>query len=96
MGRNTHTCGSRLWNDSRICFIINEIKREKMEWLKIDENNLPQKEVLAANFTPRSYGYKEKLVGWLDKDQNGVICCNTNSELLENCTHYIDLTEFDL
>jgi hypothetical protein len=66
-----------------------------MEWIEIDESNLPTREVLAANFKPRTFGYKEKLVGYLTQE-NGVITCNFEGILLDNCTHYIDLSQFDI
>lgn len=66
-----------------------------MEWLKIDMKNLPEKEVLAANFKPRSYGYKEKLIGYLNI-RNGIIECENEHEMLFDCTHYIDLDAHDI
>lgn len=67
-----------------------------MEWVLIDKMNLPNKEVLAANFQPGTYGYKEKLIGYLGESEEGVIGCESDNELLENCTHYIDLNLFDI
>ena len=66
-----------------------------MEWIKIDENNLPEKEVLAANFKARTYGYKEKVIGYLQND-SGDIICESESEVLGGCTHYIDLGRYDI
>lgn len=67
-----------------------------MKWTPIDTNNLPDKEILAANFKQGSYGYKEKLLGYIGVGDDGVICCENDNEVLENCTHYIDLSKFDL
>lgn len=67
-----------------------------MNWIKIDRNNLPKKEVLAANFQPGTYGYKEKIIGFVDESEEGFIGCESESELLENCTHYIDMNEHDI
>lgn len=64
-------------------------------WIEINIDNLPKNEVLAANFKPRTHGYKEKIVGYL-YDEGGIVVCESDNEALENCTHYIDLTPFDL
>ena len=66
-----------------------------MEWILIDKSNLPEGEILAANFKPRTYGYKEKLLGYLHITGDSITCENEN-EVLGNCTHYIDLNKFDL
>jgi len=66
-----------------------------MKWLKIDKDDLPGKKVLAANFTPRTYGYKEKIMGYLSLDTGDIVCEN-ESEVLGGCTHYIDLDKFDI
>lgn len=63
-----------------------------MKWLKIDFNNLPEGEVLAANFNKDTYGYREKIIGYLVADD----ICENDYEILENCTHYIDLKKYDL
>jgi hypothetical protein len=66
-----------------------------MEWLKIDKENLPKDEVLAANFILNTYGYKEKLLGYFHIENNIIICENEN-EQLENCSHYIPIHTFDI
>jgi len=66
-----------------------------MEWQKILPKKLPQGEVLAANFRPYTYGYKEILVGRLYKDGENIICEDENTQL-EGCTHYIQIHDFDL
>jgi hypothetical protein len=69
-----------------------------MKWIKIDPNNLPDREVLAGNFKQGTYGYTEKNLGYLVLSENrseGVICDNENVEL-HNCTHYIDIHKFDI
>ena len=59
-----------------------------MEWIKLEI------EVLAANFKKSSYGYKEKNMGYLYKE--GLMICCDGDELLENCTHYIDINKHDI
>lgn len=66
-----------------------------MEWIKINRDKLPDNEVLAANFEPRTFGYTEKLLGSLHID-NGIVCCENSNEILENCTHYIDIHKHDI
>ena len=66
-----------------------------MEWQKINKNRIPNSEVLSANFQPGTYGYREKLIGYLSIKDDCIICENEN-ESLENCSHYIDLQKFDL
>jgi len=68
-----------------------------MEWTVLDKEKIPQGEILAANFKPKSYGYKEKLLGYLYYDETEeMITCESGSEVLENCTHYIDLSKYDI
>ena len=66
-----------------------------MEWKKIDANNLPDFEVMAANFEPGTYGYKEKIIGYLGVS-GGVIQCEREGEILSNCTHFIDINQYDI
>uniref|UniRef100_A0A6M3ME93 Uncharacterized protein n=1 Tax=viral metagenome TaxID=1070528 RepID=A0A6M3ME93_9ZZZZ len=66
-----------------------------MKWIKIDKDDLPKCEVLAANFQPKSRGYKEKMIGYLEKD-NDLIICDNELEMLNHCTHYIDINKFDI
>lgn len=61
-------------------------------WIKLHGHNEPDKEVLAANFAPDTYGYKEKLIGYIYWDKVGEFyACETDGVILENCTHFIDL-----
>ena len=66
-----------------------------MEWIKIDPENLPKKEVLAANFKQGTYGYKEKLVGFIDITEDEVFC-DSDRETLDNVTHYIVIDDIKL
>ena len=65
-----------------------------MNWIEIPDN-IPEGEVLAANFKPRTYGYKEKNIGYLQLEGNGTVTCDGEGCILENCTHYIDINKFD-
>jgi hypothetical protein len=66
-----------------------------MQWLPIP-NELPTHEVLAANFKRGSYGYKDKLIGYLYYTSTGTLSCDADTMTLENCTHYIDINKYDL
>jgi hypothetical protein len=66
-----------------------------MEWIELDKNNLPKVEVLAANFVPKTFGYKEKTIGFLSLKHDDVECENMY-EILGGCSHYIDINKFDL
>ena len=63
-----------------------------MEWTKLNIEDLPENEVLAGNFKKGTYGYKEKLIGYLS-DNIDYITCENENELLNNCTHYIDINK---
>jgi hypothetical protein len=66
-----------------------------MKWLKIDPDNLPIGEVLAACFSG-SYGDKEKIIGSLGRgSKKGTFTCMSEYEALHECTHYIDIHKHD-
>tara|TARA_R110002096_G_scaffold289737_7_gene484016 strand:+ start:3935 stop:4144 length:210 start_codon:yes stop_codon:yes gene_type:complete len=66
-----------------------------IKWTKIDKKNLPEETVLAANFKPFTYGYTEKVIGYIHIE-NDVIICENGHEVLEGCTHYVKVNEFDV
>ena len=61
-----------------------------MDWLKINRKKLPNNEILCANFKPHTYGYQEKMIGYV-RVENDIVLCENEWEILENVTHYIDL-----
>lgn len=63
-----------------------------MHWRKIDPQNLPEKQVLAANFQKGSYSFRYKLVGRLFSEDNQV-WCQTDFQSLEHGTHYVDIDD---
>ncbi len=67
-----------------------------MKWIEIDKTNLPKCEVIAANFKPNSYGYKEKVLGYLSLLEDGEVVCESDSEMIGNCTHYFDINKYDV
>lgn len=62
-----------------------------MEWISVAHGEkLPDIEVLAGNFKPRTYGYKEILVGYIRYDSNANrFVCEDEYQRLEGVTHYI-------
>ncbi len=68
-----------------------------MKWIKINKDDIPNIEVVVANFEKGTYGYEEKLIGEIYVSRtNNLICCDNGHEILENCTHYIDINKFDI
>lgn len=70
-----------------------------MKWLPIDPSNLPEGEVLGANFKPETYNYTQKILGFLYSngiEDNSIICEAETGVCVQNCTHYIDIHSFDL
>ena len=66
-----------------------------MFWIKLNIKNLPKNKVLASNFRKKSYGYKEKLIGYLVIENDSIVC-ESDSEVLSNCTHFVDISKYDL
>ena len=70
-----------------------------LQWHKIDPDNLPEHEVLAVNFTPDTLGYKKKMLGEIRKSllrEGKITCTSKQGGILLNCTHYIDIHQYDL
>lgn len=71
-----------------------------MKWIPIDPNDIPEGEVLAANFDPNTYGYKEKIIGKIStamgtsgKDR---LLVENDHETLYHVTHYIIMDQYDI
>jgi len=65
-------------------------------WIPIEVNKLPAGEVLAANFNPGTFGYKEKLVGTLSlDDREDTIICEDENTQLKNCSHFVAVHDYD-
>ena len=69
--------------------------RDVMKWIEIDVERWPNDEVLCANFKEKTYGYKEKLIGFIEL-RNDILICENEQERLEGVTHYIKISDFDL
>lgn len=70
-----------------------------MKWIELDYTNLPNNLVLAANFEEGTPAYRYKLLGYVynEEDTEEVVCMyGFGIDHLNNCTHYIDINNFDL
>ena len=66
----------------------------KMKWIQFDKSNLPKGEILAGNFEKGTFGYGEKLIGYIHTYSN-IIHCVSESSSVKNVTHYIDIHQFE-
>lgn len=66
-----------------------------MEWIKIDPDNLPNAEVLAACFDQKKTDYCQKVIGDLFKTDKYVYC-DGDSRIITFVTHYIEINKHDL
>ena len=65
-----------------------------MKWKRIDPDNLPEGEVLAACFEENYMFFQSKMIGRLEKYMWRVDCFE-NDNVLPNVTHYIDIHDQD-
>ena len=65
-----------------------------MEWIKIDKNNLPKGQILAACFDLKISKGNWKIIGYLRLYKNSVWCFSDCEEI--QVTHYVDIDKFDL
>jgi len=66
-----------------------------MEWIKIKKGEILEGKLLVANFKPHTYGYREKIIGYLREENEGFVCENEH-EILNGATHYINIKQFDI
>lgn len=76
-----------------------QVKSLSRCWISVEEQ-MPDSVVLAANFAPGTYGYKEYIIGYVDAvkctepDWYRGKCYATNDhEILDNVTHWKPLPE---
>ena len=99
--------GCRIENDCAIAYgiAVHEIyysmnedmpkQAAQPKWISVDER-MPEREVLAANFAPRTYGYKEYIIGYVSEEkctEHGKCCASNDYEILYNVTHWMPLPE---
>ena len=67
------------------------VEAAQPKWISVDER-LPEREVLAANFAPKTYGYKEYIIGYVSRGTEPGKCYAENDyEILYNVTHWMPL-----
>ena len=66
-----------------------------MEWIKLDMDNLPDNEVIAVCFENGSNFWAHKLIGYVFGNGEFISCEDGDSNLICDCTHYIDIHKFD-
>ena len=65
-------------------------KHDIMKWISV-KDRLPDMEVLAANFSPGTYGFKEMKIGYVGEGESGNIVCEDDNEILFPITHWMPL-----
>ena len=66
-----------------------------IRWIQVEER-LPDGIVLAANFAPGTYGYKEYIIGYVFKERPGEpggCYVENDNEILHDVTHWMPLPE---
>lgn len=64
-------------------------------WKKVNKEHLPEGKVLAANFEPRTFGYREMIIGYLALKGDTVLCDSEHEEL-NGVTHFILIDDLDI
>lgn len=71
----------------------------RQQWISV-KDKVPDEEVLAANFEPGTYGYKEYIIGYVSEVKctepdwhNGKCYAENDNEILDNVTHWMPLPE---
>lgn len=84
--------------ERRICELtenVAQLGEVQPKWISVDER-MPEREVLAANFAPRTYGYKEYIIGYVSEEkctEPGKCFATNDYEILYNVTHWMPLPE---
>lgn len=72
---------------------VAQLEAAQPKWISV-EDRLPNVEVLAANFAPKTYGYKEYIIGYVSVEkctEHGKYCASNDYEILYNVTHWMPL-----
>ena len=72
---------------------VAQLEAAQQKWISV-EDRMPEREVLAANFAPRTYGYKEYIIGYVSREkctEPGKCYASNDYEILYNVTHWMPL-----
>ena len=72
---------------------VAQLEAAQPKWISVDER-MPEREVLAANFAPKTYGYKEYIIGYVSREkctEPGKCYASNDYEILYNVTHWMPL-----
>ena len=71
--------------------LMEEIDKRIPHWISVEER-LPEGEVIAANFAPGTYGYKEYLLGYVHKHDD-LYYAENSFEILNTVTHWMPIPQ---
>ena len=70
---------------------IRTVDSQIPRWISVEER-LPEGEVIAANFAPGTYGYKEYLLGYVHKHDD-LYYAENSFEILNTVTHWMPIPQ---
>ena len=76
---------------------VAQLEAAQPKWISV-EDRLPDREVLAANFAPKTYGYKEYIIGYVSREkctEPGKCYASNDYEILYNVTHWMPLPSME-
>lgn len=74
---------------------VAQLEAAQQKWISV-EDRMPEREVLAANFAPRTYGYKEYIIGYVSREkctEPGKCYAENDYEILYDVTHWMPLPD---
>lgn len=85
----------------RVCHLLDAVEDvSSKSWISVENKPLPHDEVIAANFEPGTYGYKECIIGYISEVKctepdwhSGKCYAENDYEILNNVTHYIRIPD---
>ena len=72
-----------------------QLESTQQKWISVEER-MPEREVLAANFAPKTYGYKEYIIGYVSREkctEPGKCYAENDYEILYDVTHWMPLPD---
>ena len=73
---------------------VAQLEAAQPKWISV-EDRMPNVEVLAANFAPGTYDYKEYIIGYVSEEkctEPGKCYATNDYEILYDVTHWMPLT----